>query len=235
MGMLHRVSAVLSKAVGGGGESRHMLYVSHMNEAGDFYTRAINHCEEDADLHYLRSHSYFWADRFAEAATSYQRGLELHPDDSRFVKGLAYAHYRAGNLEQAADSFQKLVEVQPGTAAHIYYALVLTRLGLQEEAERQRSLYREVNSPHWDTTKEELFEELVDKLGTMELERAARDLIDQSKFDEAIELLEEAKALASSMLSDPKYGSVAKFLHDRLYRRILRAEAKRRRTGGEKQ
>nr|WP_297459223.1 tetratricopeptide repeat protein [uncultured Halomonas sp.] len=91
-------------------------------------TLAETHAELPA-LWLARARIALQDERLGDAKAAAQRGLELAPDDSRFILLLAQAQLRAGDIESAEAHLDTLIERHPDTPS---LRLALARLYLEE-------------------------------------------------------------------------------------------------------
>jgi tetratricopeptide (TPR) repeat protein len=80
--------------------------------------------------------SYHKARQFEKAAESYQKAIELKPDDSEYHNNLGNAYAEMGKIPEAAAEFKKAAELNPAQASRYYfnYGAVMYNTGKMDEA-----------------------------------------------------------------------------------------------------
>ena len=87
-----------------------------------------------AELHELKAHIYNSQKRYSEAASEWQKALQLSPNDTQVKKELAISLKLGENYSQALPLFQELLQQQPNSA-ELNYLLGDTLLDLQRPVE----------------------------------------------------------------------------------------------------
>ncbi len=113
----------------------HML--GQVEEAWEWYDRALAWCEPDAVLYYNAGVAADALLRYPEAIALYRQALEHRPDYPEALNNLGIALAQAGRYSAAADIFHALLE-RPGAPtrhlAHCNLGLVYHYLGRLDEA-----------------------------------------------------------------------------------------------------
>ena len=78
--------------------------------------------------------------RASEAVASLRSGIEADPGNAAAYDQLGTIQVQQGKLEEAASTYRRLINNQPSAAAHEELALVLARLGRDEEARKEREM-----------------------------------------------------------------------------------------------
>jgi len=87
-----------------------------------------------AELHELKAHIYNSQKKYSEAASEWQKALQLSPNDTQVKKELAISLKLGENYSQALPLFQELLQQQPNSA-ELSYLLGDTLLDLQRPVE----------------------------------------------------------------------------------------------------
>jgi serine/threonine-protein kinase len=109
-----------------------------MEEASQSYRRALEVQKSDrlASVHFGLGMIHLGAGRYQEAASAFQRALELVPSDLDVARGLASAYEALGNLAEAEAAYRKTAGVKPYCfVGHSWLGLFYRKYGRYKEAE----------------------------------------------------------------------------------------------------
>ena len=80
--------------------------------------------------------AYHKARQFDKAADSFQKAIDLKPDEATYHNGLGNAYAEMGKIPEAAAEFKKAAELDPSQASRYYfnYGAVMYNIGKMDEA-----------------------------------------------------------------------------------------------------
>jgi tetratricopeptide (TPR) repeat protein len=125
------------------GHVLHML--SREDEAKAELERSITLLPNQAESWYELGEIAAEMQQDAEAKADYEKTLAVSPAHGGALTGMGELAYRAKDYASAEKYLQKALLYAPDYArAHQYYAMVLARMGRQEESERESALAKEL-------------------------------------------------------------------------------------------
>jgi adenylate cyclase len=115
----------------------------HLDKAREASARALKLDPQSAEAHVAAAQGLSMQQRYADAATEFERAIELDPTlfDAHYY--FARSCFKSGDLKKSLRLFQQAQSVRPDDYQTIYLeALVLTQLGRSDEARKayQRAL-----------------------------------------------------------------------------------------------
>jgi tetratricopeptide (TPR) repeat protein len=231
-GILSTLAQVRSiQAVGKMTEDRDIeAYRSRISKVLEDRRRAAVVCS-NASSKISLAEALFSMKQFAEAAVVLEDLASGDPSNPTYLRGLAHNHMFAGNLEASAYAYERLLMIEPSKANdHLGYAEVLAKLGLVEEAARERQLYRDLDTldvVSLRAKRAEFSEQISHVIMSLNLDsdwKAASNSMKNRNYEEAIAGFRRVREKLSRMIGDPVFGGAAEALRLRVDIFIRNAE-----------
>lgn len=111
------------------------LELGHPDKAEEDFVKALEHSQEDPDIYYHRAQLHFIKGEFTEAASDYQKSIDLDRDFIYSHIQLGVTQYKMGSIASSTATFRRcLKNFEKVPDVHNYYGELLLDQGKHQEA-----------------------------------------------------------------------------------------------------
>ncbi len=118
----------------------------------EYYERLVAAYPRDERAHFLLGGAYFGQQEYSDAASEYQKSVDLEPDYAPAYNLLGYARRAEGQFREAEEAFKKYIELIPNDPnPYDSYAELLMKMGRFDES---IAMYRKAlqTDPHFSNS-----------------------------------------------------------------------------------